>query len=78
LLAADMSYCPWAASNGAIRAAQIVALASQIGLGSTHIRTMLELRKPLIANGVSKISEMRANPTAYLDRLLEDWAAGRE
>jgi hypothetical protein len=76
LLAADMSHCPWIASNGAIRAAQIVALAGQIGLGAAHIRTMLDSRLPLIAAGVSKTSEMRANPTVYLDRLLDDFAAG--
>jgi len=76
LLAADMSHCPWIASNGAIRAAQIVALAGQIGLGAAHIRAMLDSRLRLIAAGVSKTSGMRANPTAYLDRLLEDFAAG--
>jgi hypothetical protein len=76
LLAADMSHCPWIESNGAIRAAQIVALAGQIGLGAAHIRTMLDSRLLLIAAGVSKASEMRANPTVYLDRLLDDFAAG--
>jgi hypothetical protein len=76
LLAAEMSHCPWSASNDAIRAAQIVALARQIGLGANHIRAMLEPRMSLIAHGGSKTSEVRANPTAYIDRLLDDWAAG--
>jgi hypothetical protein len=75
LLAADMSHCPWSASNGAIRAAQIVVLARQIGLGAIHIRAMLESRKPLIARGGSKTSEIRANPTAYIDKILDDWDA---
>jgi hypothetical protein len=74
LLVADMSYCPWIRSNGAIRAAQIVALAGQIGLGATDIRAMVESRKSLIAHGGSKTSELRADPTAYIDRLLDDWA----
>jgi hypothetical protein len=76
LLVADMSYCPWIGSNGAIRAAQIVALAGQIGLGATNVRAMVESRKPLIARGGSKTSELRADPTAYIDRLLDDWTAG--
>jgi hypothetical protein len=76
LLVADMSYCPWIGSNGAIRAAQIVALAGQIGLGATNVRDMVESRKPLIARGGSKTSELRADPTAYIDRLLDDWTAG--
>jgi hypothetical protein len=77
LLTSDTSCCPWLASNGAIRAAQIAALAGQIGLGADHVRGLLEPRKSLIAHGVSKTSEMRANPTAYVDRILDDWAAGR-
>jgi hypothetical protein len=76
LLAADTEHCPWWASNGAIRAAQIVALAGQIGLGTDYVRGLLESRKSLIAHGVSKTSEMRANPTAYIDQILNDWAAG--
>jgi len=76
LLASDMSCCPWLASNGAIRAAQIVALARQIGLDADHIHGLLESRKVLIAHGVSKTSEMRANPAAYIDRLIDDWTVG--
>jgi hypothetical protein len=75
VLVADMSYCPWSGSNGAVRAAQIVALAGQIGLGAAHVRAMLESRMRLIAHGGSKTSELRTNPTSYLDRLFEDWAA---
>jgi hypothetical protein len=74
LLSADMSYCPWIATNGAARAAQIVALAGQIGLSSVHIREMLESRKLLIARGGSKLSEIRTNPGAYIERLLENCA----
>jgi hypothetical protein len=77
LLTADTMCCPWIAANGAIRAAQIVALAGQIGLDAAHNRGVLESRKMLIARGGSKLSEIRANPSAYIDKLLEDWAAGR-
>jgi hypothetical protein len=54
LLAADMTYCPWVASNGAIRAAQIVALAAQTGIDCDLVRGILETRKSFIAHGVSK------------------------
>jgi hypothetical protein len=74
LLTADTSYYPWLGSNGAIRAAQIVALAGQIGLDAAHIvRGAVESRKSLIAHGGSKTSEIRANPTAYIDKILDDW-----
>jgi hypothetical protein len=76
LLTTDTSYCPWLRSNGAIRAAQIVASAGQMGLDAASIRAMLEPRKQLIAQGVSRTSEMRADPTAYINRILNDWAAG--
>jgi hypothetical protein len=75
LLAADMPSLPWSGSNGAIRAAQIVALAGQVGLDAARIRGMLASRMPLIAHGVSKTSKMRANPAEYIDRILDDWAA---
>jgi hypothetical protein len=75
LLAADMPFLPWRVSNGAIRAAQIVALAGQVGLDATRIRGMLESHMPLIAHGVSRTSEMRTNPAEYIDRILDDWAA---
>jgi len=73
LLVADKSYYPWPGSNGAIRAAQVVAVAGQIGLKEDFVRTMLEPRLQLIAAGLSKTSEMRANPKAYVERILDDW-----
>jgi hypothetical protein len=74
-LAADKPYFPWPGSNGAIRAAQVVAVAGQIGLKVEFVRAMLEPRKRLIAAGLSNTSEMKANPVAYIDRILEDWTA---
>jgi hypothetical protein len=73
LLIADMSHFPWVSSNGAIRAAQIVALARQTGLGGDHVRAILEPRRQHIAQGGDKRSEVRANPTAYVDKLLDEW-----
>jgi hypothetical protein len=73
LLIADMPHCPWASSNGAIRAAQIIALARQMGLGGDHVRTMLEPRMRHIAQGGDRRSGVRANPAAYLDKLLDEW-----
>jgi hypothetical protein len=73
LLVADKPYFPWPGSNGAIRAAQVVAVAGQIGLREEFVRTMLEPRLQLIAAGLPKTSEMRTNPKAYVERILEDW-----
>ena len=73
LLVADKSHFPWSGSNGAIRATQVVAIAGQIGLNDDFVRAMLEPRLKLIAAGLSKTSEMRADPKAYVERILEDW-----
>ena len=73
LLVADKLYFPWSGSNGAIRATQVVAIAGQIGLNDDFVRAMLEPRLKLIAAGLSKTSEMRADPKAYVERILEDW-----
>jgi hypothetical protein len=74
LLTGDAACFPWIRTNGAIRAAQIVALAGQIGLDADHVRSVLEVYKPLIARGLPRISEMRADPAGYINRILEDWA----
>jgi hypothetical protein len=76
LLISDNSYCPWVATNGAIRAAQIVALAGQIGLDWDHIRRLFEPRLALIARGIAPGTEMRSSPAVYIDRIRDDWFAG--
>jgi hypothetical protein len=76
LLAADTSHCPWVASNGAIRAAQIVALAGQLGLDDLVPREILESHRSFIGHGVSKSSEIRSNPTMYIEMIIRDWIAG--
>ena len=64
--------CLWAVTNGAIRAAQIVVLASKSGLCPDRIRAMLEPRLVFIANGFFNNSQFRENPASYVDRLLAD------
>jgi len=73
LLVADKPFYPWPGSNGAIRAAQVVAVAGQIGLKEEFVRTMLKPRLQIVAAGLSKTSEMRSDPKAYVDRILDDW-----
>jgi hypothetical protein len=77
LLAANMDHCPWAQSNGAIRAAQVVALAGQLGLDHPIVHRLLEPRMSFIAHGGSKVSDIRSNPAGYVDKIWSDWAAGR-
>jgi hypothetical protein len=77
LLAANMDHCPWSQSNGAIRAAQIVGLAGQLGLDHKIVRGILEPRISFIARGGSKVSAVRSDPAGYVDKILSDWAAGR-
>ena len=76
LLAANLDCCPWFATNGAIRAAQIVAVARQIGLSADQIRSMLEPRKVFIANGGGGTSRIRSDPDGYITQMLDDWSAG--
>ena len=75
LLLADKRPCHWVATNGAIRAAQIVVLADKCGVPSAQTRATLEARQQWIANGFLKSSPMRNNPAEYVNRVLEDWDA---
>jgi hypothetical protein len=74
VLVRDERPCSWAYTSGAIRAAQIVALATKSGLCSRRIRLLLEPRRVNIANGFPKASPMRANPAPFLEGLLADCA----
>ena len=64
----------WGATNGAIRAAQIVVLGDKSGLDTSQIRLVLEPRLIFVANGFFKTSPFRKDPSAYIDKLLSDWA----
>jgi hypothetical protein len=74
-LVQDERPCPWAGTNGAIRAAQIVALGGKSGLDPGRIRLALEPRLINVATGFPKTSRFRTDPSAYLDKLIADWPA---
>lgn len=73
ILTNDFDGFPWAASNGAIRAAQIVAVAGQLGIDHMMVRGTLKSRMSLIAHGGSKSSLIRSNPATYIEMMLSDW-----
>jgi hypothetical protein len=73
ILTSDVDSFSWAASNGAIRAAQIVAVAGQLGVNHMTVREILKSRMSLIAHGGSKSSLIRSNPDAYIEVILRDW-----
>jgi hypothetical protein len=75
LLVSDEPMFPWAGCNGAIRAAQIVALAGHLGIDPSEVSTWLECRLLNVANGLSKTSELRSDPKSYLARVQNDWGA---
>jgi hypothetical protein len=63
----------WGATNGAIRAAQIVVLGDKSGLDSDQIRSALEPHLNAVAHGFFRISPFRKDPSAYIDKILFDW-----
>jgi hypothetical protein len=71
-LAADLEPCPWIVSNGAIRAAQIVALAVRNGIDTAQIGGLLKSRESHISRGFMKESVYRENPTTYVDNVVAD------
>jgi hypothetical protein len=72
-LIADAEPCPWVASNGAIRAAQIVAVGRQIGRTAEQIRVTLGPFKSCIFRGLSKTSGRNPDTDSYLDKVFADW-----
>jgi hypothetical protein len=68
-LAGDKEPYPWVASNGAIRAAHIVAAGMQLGLEEAKIRAALSARERQIAAPNSGLVEARS----YVSDLLNDW-----
>ena len=64
----DAEPCPWVRSNEAIRAAQIIHLGRQVGMGSSEIRTALEPHEKAIASCLIKAP----NPSSYLDSVIRD------
>jgi len=67
----------WFQTNGAIRAAMIVALGSHVGIEPGDIRFQLRSRAKLIASGLSKHSQFCDAPDDYVAKVQEDWTARR-
>jgi hypothetical protein len=64
----------WIGTNGAIRAAIIVALAAQVGIPPDQVRMGLQSKAVLIRRGLSKHSAF--GPIDYVERVQQDWMAG--
>ena len=75
LLLADDLPCRWFVTSGAIRAAQIIALAKKCGKPAAEIRAALEPHERWVAKGFLKASPWREAPGAYVNSVLEDWNA---
>ena len=76
LLVDDRPLLPWVTCNGALRAAQIVALGCLSGANKAEIECLLKDRHVRIANGLSKTSHFRSSPSAFIRQLLNDWHGG--
>ena len=73
VLMVDAEPYPWIASNGAIRAAQIVAIGRQIGYEADYICASLEPYKRHILSGLGKKSAEQDDVNIYLERVVADW-----
>lgn len=69
LLITDVEPFPWVACNGAIRAAQVVAVGRQIGMEATEIHAALQPREKWIRVGSSGADEAGS----YVNKLVDDW-----
>jgi hypothetical protein len=76
-LVGDKEPFPWFATNGAIRAAIIVAIANQTGVLPSQIRTELLSKAARISQGLTKHSPFVNRPEAYLIRIQEDWMSSQ-
>lgn len=72
ILVEDREPWPWFASNGAIRAAQIVALGKMTGLDNEQIIGILEPRMQWISRGFMQSSAARNDPMTYIRNILAD------
>jgi hypothetical protein len=74
-LMADAEPSPWVATNGAIRAAQIIAVGRQGDYVPDQIRTILEPFKRCILRGLTESSGKKPDADSYLDKVFGDWEA---
>jgi hypothetical protein len=63
----------WLVTNGAMRAAIIVALGADTGVEPREIRSELRSKAALISNGLSKHSPYFDTPDDYVAKVQEDW-----
>ncbi len=63
----------WFLTNGALRAAMVVALGAQLGAQPDDIRCQLRSKDKLIANGLTKYSPFFDAPENYVAKIQEDW-----
>jgi hypothetical protein len=73
ILIADAEPCPWISTNGAIRTAQIVAVAGQIGVEMGQIPTLLKPRERYIFRDLSEISGKKVDIGWYVDKVISEW-----
>ena len=70
-LIADEEPTPWFASGPATRAAQVVALAKQLGIENDQIRSLLNPHKQMIAVNLMGKKIDRNEAAGYLDRYID-------
>jgi hypothetical protein len=72
-LSADTEPCPWISTNGAMRAAQIVALGEQIGLETEQVRAILKPHKKYIGRDLSEMSGRKVDVHWYVNKIIGEW-----
>jgi hypothetical protein len=77
ILVSDKEPFPWSATNAAIRAAIIVAIANQTGASPSEIRTDLLSKAVRISQGLTKHSPFVNRPEDYLIKVQEDWVSNQ-
>jgi hypothetical protein len=75
VLASDVEPYPWFTTNSIVRAAEIIAIGSHLGMPRRMIRDMLTPSYHLISMNLIEPS-LKFSVDQFLDRLLADWAQG--
>jgi hypothetical protein len=78
-LVEDTEPCRWFAAHPAVRAAQVVALGSNLGVENDQIRRSLEPYERLIAKSlfIARSDDPKSCVDWYVDQLAADWAKRR-
>jgi hypothetical protein len=75
VLASDVEPYPWFATNSIVRAVQIIAIGSHLGVPRRMIRDMLTPNYHLISMNLIE-PDLKFSVDEFLDRLSADWAQG--